>query len=72
MDCGHRDLCAFIWFTCLCGPGDDLWVYTCCFFAGVGGGVGAVLPSAMQADIVDYDEYTTVSERKVLICLYGT
>ena len=45
------------------GPGDDLWVYTCCFFAGVGGGTGAVLPSAMQADIVDYDEYTT-GERK--------
>jgi len=45
------------------GAGDDLYVYLCCFFAGVGGGAGAVLPNSMQADIVDFDEYTT-GERK--------
>ena len=52
-------------FGCLvfAGAGDDLYVYLCCFFAGVGGGAGAVLPSSMQADIVDFDEYTT-GERK--------
>ena len=45
------------------GAGDDLYVYACCFFAGVGGGAGAVLPPSIQADIVDYDEYVT-GERK--------
>ena len=45
------------------GAGDDLYVYCCCFFAGVGGGAGAVLPPSIQADIVDYDEYLT-GERK--------
>ena len=40
-----------------------LYVYTCCFFAGLGGGAGAVLPPSIQADIVDYDEYLT-GERK--------
>lgn len=45
------------------GAGDDLYVYLCCFFAGVGGGAGAVLPPSIQADIVDYDEFIT-EERK--------
>ena len=45
------------------GAGNDLYVYTCCFFAGVGAGAGAVLPLSIQADIVDYDEFMT-GERK--------
>ncbi len=45
------------------GENSDLYVYACCFMAGLGGGAGAVLPPSMQADIVDYDEYMT-GERK--------
>lgn len=43
------------------GPG--LYIYFCVFFAGIGQGAGAVLPPAIQADIIDYDEYLT-NERK--------
>lgn len=43
------------------GPG--LFVYVCVFFAGIGQGAGAVLAPAIQADIIDYDEYLT-DERK--------
>jgi GPH family glycoside/pentoside/hexuronide:cation symporter len=43
------------------GPG--LYVYVCVFFAGIGQGAGAVLAPAIQADIIDYDEYLT-NERK--------
>jgi len=43
------------------GPG--LYVYFCVFFAGIGQGAGAVLAPAIQADIIDYDEYMT-NERK--------
>lgn len=45
------------------GEGDDLFVYVVVFLAGLGSGAGAVLPPAIQADIVDYDEYLT-HERK--------
>jgi len=45
------------------GENMDLYVYACCFMAGLGGGAGAVLPPSIQADIVDYDEYLT-GERK--------
>ena len=45
------------------GENSHLYVYACCFMAGLGGGAGAVLPPSIQADIVDYDEYLT-GERK--------
>jgi GPH family glycoside/pentoside/hexuronide:cation symporter len=41
------------------GEHDDLYVYICCFMAGLGGGAGAVLAPSIQADIIDYDEFTT-------------
>lgn len=44
-------------------PGPGLYIYFCVFFAGIGQGAGAVLPPAIQADIIDYDEYLT-NERK--------
>ena len=52
-------------FGCLffAGENEHLYVYLCCFMAGVGSGAGAVLPPSIQADIVDYDEYLT-HERK--------
>ncbi len=43
--------------------GPSLYVYVCVFFAGIGQGAGAVLAPAIQADIIDYDEYLT-NERK--------
>ena len=44
-------------------PGPGLYIYFSVFFAGIGMGAGAVLPPAIQADIIDYDEYLT-NERK--------
>lgn len=46
------------------GENDHLYVYLCCFMAGLGGGAGAVLAPSIQADIIDYDEYTTGSRNE--------
>jgi len=52
-------------FGCLffAGAHDDMLVYLCVGFAGLGAGAGAVIPPSIKADVIDYDEYLT-HERK--------
>ena len=41
------------------GPGDDLWYGILVVFSGIGFGATVAIPSAMQADVIDYDEMLT-------------
>ncbi|TDJ36812.1 MAG: MFS transporter [Gammaproteobacteria bacterium] len=52
---------AFFGLFWLEGTGPLIWIYA--FGAGLAAGIGAVVAPAIQADIIDYDEYTT-HERK--------
>ena len=46
------------------GPGDT-WIYAILvFFSGIGLGATIALPSAMQADVIDYDELLTGERRE--------
>jgi GPH family glycoside/pentoside/hexuronide:cation symporter len=46
------------------GPG-DAWIYgILVFFSGVGFGATLAIPSAMQADVIDYDELLTKKRRE--------
>ncbi len=47
----------------LAGPGDVAYVFVCVAFTGIGSGIGAIVGPSIQADLIDYDEYTT-GERK--------
>jgi GPH family glycoside/pentoside/hexuronide:cation symporter len=47
----------------LTGPGDVVWLCACSAGAGLGTGIGAIVGPSIQADVIDYDEYTT-GERK--------
>ncbi len=47
----------------LTGPGDVIWLCACSASAGIGTGIGAIVGPSIQADVIDYDEYTT-GERK--------
>ena len=46
------------------GPGDTLLYGILVFFSGVGFGATIALPSAMQADVIDYDELMTGERRE--------
>jgi len=46
------------------GPG-DVWIYgVLVFFSGIGFGANLAIPSAMQADVIDYDELLTGERRE--------
>ena len=46
------------------GPG-DAWIYgILVFLSGIGFGATLALPSAIQADVIDYDEYLTGERRE--------
>ena len=47
----------FVWFYFLAEPGVTFWVLT--FLCGFLAGCGAVVQPAIQADVIDYDEFTT-------------
>ena len=46
------------------GPGDEGWYGILVFLSGVGLGATIALPSAMQADVIDYDELLTGDRRE--------
>ncbi|MEY3210620.1 MAG: hypothetical protein RIT28_1101 [Pseudomonadota bacterium] len=54
---------AFVWAYNL-GPGDGLWFGLICVASGVGFGGTVILPSSMQADVIDYDELLTGERRE--------
>jgi GPH family glycoside/pentoside/hexuronide:cation symporter len=46
------------------GPGDALLYGILVFFSGIGFGATVAIPSAMQADVIDYDELLTGTRRE--------
>ncbi len=46
------------------GPGDEAWYGLLVFFSGIGLGGVLAIPSAMQADVIDYDESVTGERRE--------
>ncbi len=46
------------------GPGDEWWYGILVFLSGIGLGATIALPSAMQADVIDYDELLTGDRRE--------
>ena len=56
---------AFFWVFFL-GPGDE-WIYgILVFFSGIGFGATLAIPSAIQADVIDYDELVAGDRREGL------
>lgn len=54
---------AFVWVFFL-GAGDELWYGICVFFSGIGFGATAALVSALEADVIDYDELLSGKRRE--------
>lgn len=54
---------AFIWVFFL-GPGDEMIYGVLVFVSGIGFGATLAIPSAMQADVIDYDEFLTGKRRE--------
>ncbi len=46
------------------GPGDEVWYGLLVFLSGIGLGGVLAIPSAMQADVIDYDESLTGERRE--------
>ena len=46
------------------GPGDAVWYGLLVVLSGIGFGAGLALPSAIQADVIDYDEMMTGQRRE--------
>jgi GPH family glycoside/pentoside/hexuronide:cation symporter len=46
------------------GPGDALLYGILVFFSGIGFGAALAIPSAIQADVIDYDEFLTGERRE--------
>ncbi len=46
------------------GPGDTLLYGILVFFSGIGFGAALAIPSAIQADVIDYDEFLTGERRE--------
>jgi Na+/melibiose symporter-like transporter len=61
----------FVWVPLL-GPGDVWWFVAVCVLTGLSLGADLVLPSAMQADVVDLDTLESGSQRTgVFFALWG-
>jgi glycoside/pentoside/hexuronide:cation symporter, GPH family len=48
------------------GPGDEMWYGILVFLSGIGFGATLAIPSAIQADVIDYDELISGQRREGL------